>query len=137
MKRMLLSLALAVVGMSMCGSANATRVSASTATVTLSDGYAVLPSTLPFMNCDPVSYSSVTLTGREILVFYNSGAANATITVTSVVLNHRSGDLTKTISPGSYWITQQFPLSGWEQTDGNLYFQADNAAVKVAVIRLP
>jgi hypothetical protein len=118
--------------------ARAGRASAAAAIVTLSDGYDVSPSTLPFIACDPVNGSTITMTGRDILVFWNTDQSNNhTITVNSVAIGHRLGDLTKLIGPNTHWVTQQFPLTGWMQSDGKLYLTADDASVKVAIIRLP
>lgn len=76
------------------------------------------------------------LTGRETVVCFNSGAGAHNITFTSIACDHgRTNDLTEAIAAGAYKISPRFTLMGWRQTDGKLYFEADHAEVKFAVIR--
>lgn len=74
---------------------------------------------------------------RLLLVFQNTGAAPYTITITSVAASNtfnRSGDIaTYSLEAGD--IAAIFvERNGFIQTDGNLYLEATNAAVKLAPI---
>ncbi len=80
------------------------------------------------------------LTGREILVMYNSSADTAYyVTLTSVDDRFgRSEDITQVDIPfGDYMIFGPIPLEGWQQTDGTFYVDAENAAILLGVIVLP
>lgn len=78
------------------------------------------------------------LTGKEILIARNSGASARTVTITSVAVNGRTGDITAdSIAPGATHVYGPFDLNGWQQTDGYLYFEANNAEVLFTVIELP
>lgn len=90
--------------------------------------------------CDAVNGNSVTLTGREIVLLWNSGGSPYTVTFTSVAAaNGRTGDITSySIGAGLYSQFGPFPLDGWLQSsDGTLRFTASNALVKYIVLRLP
>ncbi len=79
------------------------------------------------------------LTGRELLLARNVGASPHTITITSVQDPfNRSGDITaESIAASEFRMYGPVDITGWQQPDGNLYFEADNAEVEFAVIRLP
>lgn len=96
---------------------------------------------LPFVAADVANKNSTPLTGKEILIAHNTdGAASRTITFTSVADGRlqRTGD----VSAYSLGIDEKAvfyfaDIEGWRQADGSLYFEASNAAVKFAVVRLP
>src|SRR5215216_7106758 len=73
---------------------------------------------------------------RLLLLVWNSHATTAyTVTVTSApdALN-RSGDITGYSLDAGDMVAFVFERNGWKQSDGNLYFQANNAAIKFAAI---
>lgn len=95
---------------------------------------------LTFVAADATNKEQVSLTGREVIVAWNSSADTArTVTITSVADEMgRTGDIaTDSLAFGTFHVYGPFSLEGWEQTDGNLYFEASHADVKFAVIRLP
>jgi len=99
--------------------------------------YAPSSNTLTFTAADDVNGNQVLLTGREIIIAYNSDSVDHTITVSSVACPHdRTGDATKTIAAGEYELFQMFPTLGWQQADGYLYFSSDSATVKFVVIKV-
>jgi hypothetical protein len=110
--------------------------------------YPVLPLTalsaaFAFTAADNVNGNQAPSTGREILLVRNTDAAPQTVTVSSSPdpLN-RSGDITTYSLPiGSvtpqFAVLGPFPISGWKQPDGNLYFTASAATIAFAVIQLP
>lgn len=89
---------------------------------------------------DATNKEEVVHTGREILIAFNSGAGARTVTVTSV-----ADDLGRTldvpnaysIGAGEYAVFGPYPVKGWRQTNGKLYFEAEHAEVKWAVITIP
>lgn len=73
--------------------------------------------------------------GKVALLAFNSGGVGYTVTVTSAIDGfNRTGDITNyALGVGE---TAMFPLErpGWRQPDGMLYFSANNAAVKFALV---
>lgn len=92
-----------------------------------------------FTAADATNKQQVTLTGREIIIAHNTGAGARTVTITSVADDMgRTGDITAdSIAAGGYHAYGPFPLEGWEQTDGKLYFEASHAEVEFAILRTP
>lgn len=82
--------------------------------------------------------ASFTLTGKEILLVYNPDSSTHTVTISSVAdPMQRTGNITSyVVGIGEYAVFPQFQREGWVQSDGKLYFAADNALVKFAVLRL-
>ncbi len=79
-------------------------------------------------------------TGRELLIAQNTDPTNPyTFTVTSVADDKkRTGDVGPyTLQAGELAFFGPVPVDGWRQADGNLQFEANNAAIKFAVIRVP
>ncbi|MDL1909693.1 hypothetical protein FBQ81_03215 [Chloroflexi bacterium CFX6] len=75
--------------------------------------------------------------GDDLVIIHNTGASAYTITFTSVADEFkRTGDVT-TFSLGAGEIAAfRFKKPGWMQSDGFVYIEASNAAVKWAVIQL-
>jgi hypothetical protein len=87
---------------------------------------------------DAVNFESVTFTGREIVVAYNSGATPRLVTIESIADSHqRTGDLTETVAAGKFAFFGPLSLEGWVQTTGVLNFKAAHADVLFVVLRLP
>src|SRR4051794_36985247 len=75
---------------------------------------------------DAVNGNRFAMSGDDILLAYNSGASGHTVTVSSVPLNGRSGDITAdAIAAGEIRAYQRFPMPGWNQADGYLYVSAN------------
>lgn len=76
--------------------------------------------------------------GDDLILAHNSGASPNTITITSAAdpRNGRTGDIT-TYSLGAGEIAAfRVKKRGWTQTDGRVYINASNTAVRWAVIQL-
>ena len=74
-------------------------------------------------------------TGRELIVARNSGASSRTITIEGVPIYGRDGDITaESIAAGAVKVFGPFNRKGFRQTDGMIYFEANNAEVLFAVI---
>ena len=86
---------------------------------------------------DVANGNAVKLSGGEILVARNSGAAGHTVTISSVADDQgRTGDITaESIAAGATHIFGPFQPRGWKQNDGNLYFSANHAEVLFTVIK--
>lgn len=87
---------------------------------------------------DVANKNQTLLNGNLVLIVQNSGGIAYTITLTSVVdSRNRTGDITAySLAAGdiaAFWIGQ---AEGWLQTDGYFYYEASNAAVKFAVLKL-
>lgn len=89
---------------------------------------------------DTTNFNAFAMSGNDLLLAWNSGASPYTVTITSAPDPNygRTKDITtEAIAAGTircYGVPQ---TAGWQQTDGNLYVQASNAAVLFAVISLP
>lgn len=94
---------------------------------------------LVFTVADIVNFNSTPLTGRELLIVNNTDAGIQTVTVNSVGdPQGRTGDITAYSLPiASFAVFGPFPVLGWRQADGNLYYQSSAITVKFAVISLP
>lgn len=88
---------------------------------------------------DTSNMNSTPCTGKELLHVRNSGASPYTVTVTSVAdaLGRTKDIAADSIAAGASAIYGPFPVDGWKQSDGSLYFQGSNAALLFTVIRLP
>lgn len=88
---------------------------------------------------DPSNKSQIVATGREIVIAHNTGALARTVTITSVADPYgRTKDITaESIAPGALRVYGAgLEITGWQQTDGKLYFEANHAEVKFGVLRL-
>lgn len=92
--------------------------------------------TLTMTAADTSNQNACPLTGGEILIIHNTDASPHNVTITSVADPYnRTGTLTNIAVPaGAYCFFGPFELTGWLQTDGRLYFQADHAGVKFGII---
>lgn len=101
--------------------------------------YAGAGAALTFLAADVANKEQVTLTGTELIVARNvDGATPHAVTVTSVddPFGRQENIAAESVAANGFRIFGPFKLPGWLQTDGNLYFEADNAQIEFAVIRL-
>lgn len=87
---------------------------------------------------DTTNFEATPISGNEILLAHNTDTATHHITVTSAPDERgRSGDITSyAIAAGkiaAFSLVNGAP--GWRQSDGNLYYQADDITVKFAVLK--
>lgn len=102
---------------------------------------AALAAALNFSAADNTNGNYCILTGREVVIAYNSDTVAQTITVSSApdVLG-RTLDITAYSLPTlTYAVLGPFPLPGWGQSGSprTLNFTASAATVKYAIISLP
>lgn len=92
---------------------------------------------LAFAAGDAANGNQVRLTGNQILVAHNTGAGARTITIASVSLKGRTGDITAfSIPAGKHRVFAKFPQAGWAQSTGYLNVNVEHAEVQLAVIDL-
>lgn len=101
--------------------------------------YAGTSTAVTMTAADTSNYEEFTLTGKELLIIYNSGGSSYTWTATSVDDSFgRSEDITtESIAAGAIRVFGPISTAGWQQTDGKFYMQASNTAVKFGIIVLP
>lgn len=76
-------------------------------------------------------------TGDDVLLAWNSGASPYTITITSVAdERNRTGDITTYSLAAGDICAFRIKVQGWRQSDGMVYFEGSNTAVKFAVLSL-
>jgi len=86
---------------------------------------------------------TITVTGREVILIYNSHATTAyTVTISSVVdEKNRTGDITTySLAAGefAYFTGALTNAAGWKnQSTGLLSVTCSNAAIKWAILKLP
>ena len=79
------------------------------------------------------------ITGQEILLARNNGGTGRTITINSVDDERgRKEDITAySLGGNEFAMFGPFRITGWIQSDGNLYFEANHLDVQFAVIKIP
>lgn len=94
---------------------------------------------LTFLAADTVNFEQTRLTGKEMVMARNVGGGPFTITVNSVNDPfNRTNDITAySLGAGEFAILGPFDQAGWKQTDGFLYFEANNVAIEFAVVKVP
>lgn len=105
--------------------------------VTSTGKYPTAPVTLTATAADATNFEETAHTGREVIIFRNSGASSRNITITSVADNrNRSGDVTFALAAGAIKAIGPLGIEGWRQSNGMLYFQANHAEVLISVLRV-
>ncbi len=101
--------------------------------------WATAPALLAFTVEDTVNHSEFVSTSHQVIIIWNSDSSSHNWTLTSVGdgVHARTGDQTQVLAGNSFYVTQVIPVDGWQQANQQVYFQADNALVKFAVITVP
>lgn len=88
---------------------------------------------------DVANMNQFSASGKDLVVAHNTGGSAYTLTVTSVADPYgRTKDIaTYSLGAGEYAVFGPLALLGWVQTDGKVYLQASNAAVKLGIVALP
>ena len=76
--------------------------------------------------------------GKDLVIAHNTGGSAYTITISSVADPYgRTGDVaTYSLGAGEYGVFGPFDTTGWRQTDGYIYLEATNVAVKFGIVAL-
>lgn len=116
-----------------------TTLTPNTALGWLHGSYTANAADLTMTAADAVNYNEVVASGNDLVIAHNTGGSAYTVTITSAADPYgRTGDISAySLGAGEYAVFGPFRNLGWMQTDGKLYFQASNAAVKFGVVRLP
>lgn len=87
---------------------------------------------------DTSNLNSFKATGKELVIAHNTGASPYTVTVSSVNDPYnRTQDIDAySIPAGEIHFFGPFDLTGWQQSDGHIYLQAENSAVEFGIIKL-
>lgn len=87
---------------------------------------------------DAVNQNQFVASGKDLIVAHNTGGSSYTITITSVADPYgRTKDVAAvSIGAGVYMVFGPLELTGWVQTDGKVYIEANNASVKFGIVRL-
>lgn len=87
---------------------------------------------------DATNKEEVVLTGNEILLVWNTHATNPyTFTINTTADDHgRTQDVGPySLAAGEFACFGFIPVKGFAQTNGKLYFEAENAAVKYLILK--
>jgi hypothetical protein len=77
-------------------------------------------------------------TGREQIILTVSGVTARTVTIPSVPVAGRSGDITTySVAAGEVHIIPPFVSKGWVQADGKVYLDPSHAELVVRVVQIP
>ena len=95
---------------------------------------------LTWTAADVANKNECPATSQMLLIAWNSGASTRNVTVTSVpdTVTGRSGDITKALAAGKYWVWK-LVTNGWAYSDNGVLkyrFEADHADVKFAILKL-
>ncbi len=103
-----------------------------------SNVYTANAADLTMTAADVANKNQATASGNDLILAHNTGAAPHTITITSIAdVMGRTGDISAySLGAGEYALFGPHKGDGWTQTDGKLYFEADHAEVKFAVVQL-
>jgi hypothetical protein len=91
-----------------------------------------------FTAADVANKNQFSASGDDLILVWNTDGANPyTFTVTSVVDDkNRTGDITTYSLAAGEVGAFRVRNDGWRQTDGKIYLEGSNAAIKFAVIAL-
>jgi hypothetical protein len=92
---------------------------------------------LTFTAVDVANGNACVLTGGQVIVVQNTDSSAHNLTVTSSSdPSLRTGDLVAAVPAGGFQALGPFPVAGWIQSDGKLWFSGDNSALQVALVTL-
>lgn len=88
---------------------------------------------------DTSNLNAFTAAATDLVVAQNTGGSTYTVTITSApdAMGRTRDIATENIAAGEIRVFGPFTQYGWMQTDGRIYLQASNAAVKFGIIQLP
>ena len=100
--------------------------------------YASAGTALTMTAADTTDKNQFVAAGNDLVIAHNTGAASATVTITSTSDPYgRSGDISAySIAAGAYAILGPFKILGWQQSDGKIYLEASSTDVKFGVVAL-
>jgi len=102
-------------------------------------GYSGTGNKLTMAAADTSNNNYFSANGNDLVAAHNTSVdTNYTVTITSVDDRFgRTEDIsTYSVPHGEIHILGPFPTHGWQQSDGSIYLQASNSAVKFGIINL-
>jgi len=86
---------------------------------------------------DASNGNSIALTGSEILLIQNTDSSSHTVTITSVAINGRTGDITTYSIPAGEIHAFAFrgSVNGWQQANGNVNLAVSSALLYFGVLK--
>ena len=96
--------------------------------------------TLTWTAADVANGNAFALTGREVLLVRNVGAATRTVTFQSKAIRGRHDPLhnsAQNVVAGAYVAYGPIPVQGFRQSDQMLYVSANHAEIEFCVLRVP
>ena len=118
-----------------------TTITPKTALGTLSTPYATADAAdLTMVAADTSNLNQFLAGDNDLIVIHNTGASAYTVTVTSAPdpIFGRTKDITTySFAAGEYGVIGPLKQAGWMQSDGYVYLQASNVAVKFGIVKLP
>lgn len=89
-----------------------------------------------FQQADTVNDQLVVMQEGDILLAWNKGAGAQTVTISSVSLFGRTGDVSAySVGAGEIMAFGPVLSAGWKQSDGALYFEASSTDIYFAILR--
>lgn len=86
---------------------------------------------------DTTNHSQFAASGDEIVLVQNTDSGSHTYTISSTADPYgRSGDISAVSIAAGAVHCLRLGLTGWRQTDGKVYLQANDTTVKFAVLSL-
>jgi len=87
---------------------------------------------------DVANKNQFALTANEIILIRNTNGAGAhNVTLTSVDDPYgRAENITESVAASGHRAFRATDLTGWRQTDGKFYLEADNAQIEFAILKL-
>ena len=99
--------------------------------------YATALTAVTMTAADVANGNSFVATNNDLVLAWNDSATPYTVTITSTLLNGRTGTITtQSIAADAHLIFGPMNVSGWQQATGLIHVSASNAAVKFGIINL-
>lgn len=100
--------------------------------------YADSPSQVVMAAADTVNNNAFVASGNDLLIIHNTGETAHSVTISSVDDPYgRQGDVDSVSIPaGEIHHYGPMALTGWRQSDGKIYLEADDAEIEFGVITL-
>lgn len=102
-------------------------------------GYAAAAVAVTMTAADVANKNQFRVAGSDLLIVHNTGASQRTFTITSSAdpIFGRTKDITaETIDAGVIKVFGPIHPTGWIQSDGYVYLEANNAEVKFGVVAM-
>ena len=87
---------------------------------------------------DTSNQNSFRASNNDLVIAHNTDSVAHSVTITSVQDPYnRTGDISsESIAAGEIRIFGPFRAQGWQQPDGHIYLEADDATVELGVVKL-